>query len=212
MGLDWVVLEKEQNGVLVNPTETIQAKRATRNDAEVLAQMLSIWKSGDQSLSFEEFVEDAVSPEIPPVVIPFGNGFQDAIPAFQAEVQYYGYRGRVLESRINCISRFAEQSGYDFSWIFGELNTQDEIVGKIKELEQIYRSFLAANKELALEGEKYYRAWREQNKDLQDKLEDTYFNKGEAYWNDILSVYGFLGAIDWLRFWSDKGFTIAADY
>jgi hypothetical protein len=212
MGLDWVVLEKEQNGFVVNPTEVIQAKRATREDAEVLAEMLSIWKSGDQSLSFEEFVEDTVSQEIPPVVIPFGDGFQDAIPAFQAEVQYYGYRGMVLESRINCISRFAEQSGYDFSWIFGELTNQNEIVGKIKELEQIYKSFQPANRDLILEGEKYYKAWRERNQDLQDKLEEAYLSKGESYWNDILSVYSFLGAIDWLRFWSDKGFIIAADY
>lgn len=212
MGLDWVVLEKVQNGVVVNPTETIQAKRATRDDAEVLAEMLSIWKSDNQSLSFEDFVEDAVSQEIPPIVIPYGNKFQDAIPAFQAEVQYYGYRGMVLEPRINCVSRFAEQSGYDFSWIFGELTTQDEIVGKIRELEQIYKSFQSAKDELALEGEKYYRAWRQQNQKLQDNLEQTYVNKGEPYWNDILSVYSFLGAIDWLRFWSDKGFTIAADY
>jgi len=212
MGLDWVVLEKEQNGILVNPTEVIQAKRATRNDAEVLAEMLSIWKSGDQLLSFEEFVEDAVSQEIPLVVIPFGDDVHNAIPAFQAEVQYYGYRGMVLEPRTNCISRFAEQSGYDFSWMFGELTTQDEIVGKIKELEQIYRNFQSANPELTLEGENYYQAWREQNQDLQDKLEETDHKKGESYWKDILSVYGFLGAIDWLRFWSDKGFTIAADY
>ncbi|HEX2996883.1 MAG TPA: hypothetical protein VHP14_18825, partial [Anaerolineales bacterium] len=69
MGLDWVVLEKELNGVWVNPTEAIQARRATRKDAEVLAEMLFIWKSGDQSLSFEDFVEEAVSSEMPPVVI-----------------------------------------------------------------------------------------------------------------------------------------------
>ena len=212
MGLDWVVLEKEQNGILVNPTEAIQPKRATRNDADVLAEMLFIWKSGDQSISFEDFVEDAVSLEIPPIVIPFGDGFQSAIPAVQAEVQYYGYRGMVLEPSINCVSRFAEQSGYDFSWIYGELTTQDEIVGKINELEQIYESFRSVNKELAAEGKKYYHCWREQNKDLQDKLDKTYFDKGASYWNDIQSIYGFLGAIDWLRFWSDKGFTITADY
>jgi hypothetical protein len=212
MGLDWVVLEKEVNGVVTNPTDIIQAKRATRNDAEVLAEMLSIWKSGDQSLSFEEFVEDAVSQEIPPVVIPFGDGVHNAIPAVQAEVQYYGYRGMVLEPRINCISQFAEQSGYDFSWIFADLNTQDEILGRIQELEQIYRDFQSVNHELALEGNNYYQAWRERNQDLQDKLEETYFKKGASYWNDILSIYGFLGVIDWLRFWSDKGFIIAADY
>jgi hypothetical protein len=212
MGLDWVVLEKKQDGVLVNPTEAIQAKRATRNDADVLAEMLFSWKSGDQTLTFEDFVEDAVSLEIPPVVIPFGDGFQDAIPAVQAEVQYYGYRGMVLEPRLNCVSRFAEQSGYDLSWIFGQLTTHDEIESKIKELEQIYGLFQSANKELAFEGEKYYRSWREQKKDLQINLEQTHFDRGESYWNDILSVYGFLGAIDWLSFWSDKGFTIAADY
>jgi hypothetical protein len=211
MGLDWVVLEKEQNGILINPTEVIKAKRATRDDAEVLVEMLSIWKSGDQSITFEDFVEDAVSNEIPPIIVPFGDGFQNAIPAVQAEVQYYGYRGMALEPRLNCVSRFAEQSGYDFSWIFGQLSTQDEIVGKIKELEQIYEAFQSANKNLALEGEKYYRAWREQNKDIQDKLEQAYLKNGE-YWDDIISIYGFLGAIDWLRFWSNKGFTIAADY
>jgi hypothetical protein len=211
MGLDWVVLEKEQNGILINPTEVIKAKRATRDDSEVLVGMLSIWKSGDQSITFEDFVEDAVSNEIPPIIVPFGDGFQNAIPAVQAEVQYYGYRGMALEPRLNCVSRFAEQSGYDFSWIFGQLSTQDEIVGKIKELEQIYEAFQSANKNLALEGEKYYRAWREQNKDIQDKLEQAYLKNGE-YWDDIISIYGFLGAIDWLRFWSNKGFTIAADY
>jgi hypothetical protein len=211
MGLDWVVLEKEQNGILINPTEVIKAKRATRDDAEVLVEMLSIWKSGDRSITFEHFVEDAVSNEIPPIIIPFGAGFQNAIPAIQAEVQYYGYRGMALEPRLNCVSRFADQSGYDFSWIFGQLSTQDEIVSKIKELEQIYEAFQSANKKLALEGEKYYRSWREQNKDLQDKLEQTYL-KNDKYWDDIISIYGFLGAIDWLRFWSDKGFTIAADY
>jgi hypothetical protein len=211
MGLDWVVLEKEQNGILINPTEVIKAKRATRDDAEVLVEMLSIWKSGDQSITFEDFVEHAVSNEIPPIIIPFGAGFQNAIPAVQAEVQYYGYRGMVLESSLNCISRFAEQSGYDFSWIFGRLSTQDEIVSKINELQRIYEAFQLANKKLALEGEKYYRSWYEQNKDLQDKMEETYFKNGK-YWDDIISIYGFLGAIDWLRFWSDKGFTIAADY
>jgi hypothetical protein len=211
MGLDWVVLGKEQNGIFINPTEVIKAKRATRDDVEVLAEMLSIWKDGDQSISFEDFVQDAVSSEIPPIIILFGDGFQNAIPAVQAEVQYYGYRGMALESRLNCVSRFAEQSGYDFSWIFGQLSSQDEIVGKIKELGQIYSAFQAANKELALEGEKYYRAWREQNKDLQDKLEQTYL-KNSDNWDNVISIYGFLGAIDWLQFWSDKGFTIAADY
>ena len=134
MGLDWVVLEKEQNGRMVNPTEVIQAKRATRDDAEVLVGMLSIWKSGDQSIAFEDFVEEAVSSEIPPIVIPFGEGFQNAIPAVQAEVQYYGYRAMVLETRLNCVSQFGERSGYDFSWIFGQLSTQDEIIGKVIEL------------------------------------------------------------------------------
>lgn len=211
MGLDWVLLEKEEDGVWVYPTETIQAKRATRNDAEVLAEMLFIWKSGDQSLSFEDFVENAVTLETPPIVIQFGEGYEDAIPAVQAEVQYYGYRAKVIEPRLNCVSRFAEQAGYDLSWIFGQLTCRAEILDKINELERIYESFQSTNKELTHEGEKYYRAWREQNKDLQDELEQRYFNN-DTYWDDILSVYGFLGAIDWLRFWSDKGFTIAADY
>jgi len=211
MGLDWIVLGKEQNGVWVNPTEVIQAKRATRNDAEVLAEMLFIWKSGDQSLSFEDFVENAVSLETPPIIIQFGTGFEKAIPAVQAEVQYYGYRAKVIEPRLNCVSRFAEQAGYDFSWIFGQLATQNEIVGRIRELEQIYKSFQVASEELTSEGEKYYQAWREQNKDLQDELEQRNFDNAE-YWEDVLSVYGFLGAIDWLLFWSDKGFTVAADY
>jgi hypothetical protein len=79
MGLDWVVLEKEQNGIMVNPTDIIKAKRATRDDAEVLVEMLSIWKAGNQSITFEDFVEDAVSSEIPPIIIPFGEGFQNAI-------------------------------------------------------------------------------------------------------------------------------------
>jgi hypothetical protein len=117
----------------------------------------------------------------------------------------------VLEPRLNCVSQFGEQSGYDFSWLFGQLSTQDEIISKIKELEQIYEAFQSANNELAIQGEKYYRSWCEQNKELQDELEKTYLDNGK-YWDDIISIYGFLGAIDWLKFWSDKGFTIAADY
>ena len=211
MGLDWVVLAKEVNEVEINPTEVIGAKRATRDDPHIVNEWRLIWQEGDQVMTFEEFLTDATSRQIPPIVIPFGEGFHDAIPAFQAEVQYYGYRGKVIEPELNCVSEFAEQNGYDMSWIYGEMATQSDIEERINLLEKIFNKYKFSHSKIASAGERYFLSWRQQQVTEVDHIEQELEHDADKE-KIIFEIFGFLGAIEWLRFWSDKGFEIVADY
>lgn len=211
MGLDWVVLAKEVNRVEINPTEVIGAKRATRDDPLIVNEMRLIWQDGDQTMTFDEFLTDTTSRDIPPILIPFGEGFQDAIPAFQSEVQYYGYRGKAIEPGLNCVSEFAEQNGYYMSWIYGEMATQSDIEERINSLEEIFNKYKSDYPEIASVGERYFLAWRQQQSAEVDQIEQDLEHDTDKE-KIIFEIFGFLGAIEWLRFWSDKGFEIVADF
>lgn len=211
MGLDWVILAKEVNRIEINPTEVIGAKRATRDDPLVVNELRLIWQDSDQAMTFDEFLTEVTSREIPPVVIPFGEGFQDAIPAVQAEVQYYGYRGKAIEPEFNCISEFAEQNGQDMSWIYGEMVAQSDIEEKINLLEGIFNRYKSIYPEIATAGEQYFLAWHQQRSVELDQIEQDLTNDIDKE-KIVFEIFGFLGAIEWLRFWSDKGFKIVADF
>lgn len=211
MGLDWVVLGKEADGAYINPTEIIGARRASRTDPEVMAEMLRIWESGDKEISFQNFVEDLVSREVPPIVIQYGDEFEGALPAVMAEAQYYGYRAKAIEPDLNRISVFAERSGIKMDWLYGNMENESEIRERIQLLEKIldlYRSENSAVVELA---EKFFADWRHARKDALDNMDK--YSGGDAETEEhLFEIFGFIGAIDWLRFWSDKGFAVAADY
>lgn len=65
MGLDWIVLAKEQDGLEINPTEVIGSRRANRDDPEVMKELRRIWEAGNQTTKFDQFVDELVSREIP---------------------------------------------------------------------------------------------------------------------------------------------------
>lgn len=211
MGLDWVVLAKERDGVEINPTEAIGAKRASRDDPEVMDELRRIWEAGDQSQPFDGFVEDAVSQVVPPIVVTFGSGFEAAIPAVRAEVQYYGFRGKAIEPKGNRVSAFAERNGHDLSWLYGDLESQGDIEAKIAQLVQIIDHYRRGNPDITSLAESYYHAWRQRNLAEMEKFEQAFESDPDAE-DHLFELYAFFGVIDWLRFWSDKGFKIAADF
>ena len=211
MGLDLVVLAKEKDGVEINPTDAIGARRANRDDAQAMEALRRIWEAGDRAATFDAFVDDVVSREVPPIVILYGEDFESAMPAVRAEVQYYGFRGKAIEPAGNCVSAFAEQNGHDMSWLYGELNTQAEIESKIELLQSILDGYRGENAEITSIAEGYYQAWRQRDAAELEKLEQSFRNNPETA-EHVFQLFSFIGAIDWFRFWVDKGFAIVADY
>ncbi|HEV7668588.1 MAG TPA: hypothetical protein VGS22_08700 [Thermoanaerobaculia bacterium] len=211
MGLDWVVLDREIDGTQVNPTEVLGAKRATRIDPEVLNEMRRIWETGDREVPFEEFVEGLVSRETPPIVISYGEGFEAAIPAVKAEAQYYGYRAKAIEPDVNRISAFAVANGISMDWLYDEMCSPAEILQKIQILEKVFDRYRVANSPAVQLAEKYDEEWKRRGK--KSRVPMSEFSGGDAAMEEHLyEIHAFLGAIEWLRFWSDKGFEIVADY
>ncbi len=211
MGLDLVVLAKEHNGVDINPTDVIGARRANRDDRQVMDELRRIWESGDQATAFDNFVDNVASCDVPPIVIQYGDGFASAMPAVRAEVQYYGFRGKAIEPASNRVSAFAERNGHDMSWLYGELATQTEIESTIDLLQSILEDYRRENAEITSRAEQFYRAWRRREFAEHERLEQS-FRDDPGTEEHIFELFAFFGAIDWLRFWADKGFTIAADY
>jgi hypothetical protein len=211
VGLDWIVLAKEQDGVEINPTDVIGSRRATRDDPEVLSELRRIWAAGDQANTFDQFVDELVSRDVPPVVILYGKGFEAAIPAVQAEVQFYGFRGKAIEPNRNRVSAFAERNGHDISWLYGEFATQTDIEKAINLLQRILSDYRREAVEITSLAERYYGTWRRRDSIEMQKIEQEL--KGDPDLEDhVLELYSFIGAIAWLQFWADKGFKIAADY
>ncbi|GAB5406967.1 MAG: hypothetical protein Aurels2KO_51980 [Aureliella sp.] len=211
MGLDLVVLAKEQHGVDINPTDVIGARRANRDDPQVMDELRRIWESGDQTATFDAFVDDVVSRDVPPIVIQYGDGFESAIPAVRAEVQYYGFRGKAIEPAGNRVSAFAERNGHDMSWLYGDLATQSDIESRIALLQRIIDEYRRENAEVTSTAEQCYQAWRRRDFAEYEKMKQSFRDDPETE-QHVFEVFSFFGAIDWFRFWVDKGFTIAADY
>jgi len=211
MGLDWVVVAREDGEVPVYPTEILGARRASRDDSEVLAELRRIWESGAQESSFDEFVEQLVSQEVPPVVIGFGEGCESAAPAVVAEGQYYGYRAKAIEPSLNRISVFAEQNGIEMDWLYDQMRSEAEIRERIELLETIFDRYRSENPEIVRDGEMFYADWRRAPGEWMDH-EEKYAGGDAEVEEHLFEIYAFLGAIDWLRFWADKGFQIAAEY
>jgi hypothetical protein len=211
MGLDWIVLAKEQNGLEINPTEVIGSRRANREDPEVMEELRRIWEDGNQLTKFEQFVDELVSREIPPIVIPFASEFEAAIPAVRSEAQFYGFRGKTIEPYCNRISEYAERNGYDMSWLYGTFNTQVDIEAAISLLQQILSEYRTTNTQITSLAEKYYRAWRRHDSAEAQRMEEAFETDPEIE-DHVLELYSYFGAIDWLQFWSDKGFKIVAEY
>ena len=207
MGLDLVVLAKGN----LNPTDAIGARRADRNDTQVMEELRRIWNAGDQTITFDAFVDDAVSGEVPPIVIAYGEDFESAKPAVQAEVQYYGYRGKSIEPGHNRVAVFAEDNGHDMSWLYGELVTQAEIESTIGMLQQTLDEYLAKNTEIAPSAREYYQAWLRRDAEEPEEIVQLFQDDPEAQ-EHVFELFSFFGVIDWLRFWADKGFIIKGDF
>ena len=171
-------------------------------------ELRRIWESGDQAATFETFVDDVVSRDVP---IQYGDGFESAIPAVRAEVQYYGFRGKAIEPAGNRVSAFAERNGHDMSWLYGELGTQAEIESKINLLQRILDDYRRENAEITSMAEQYYQAWRRRDFAEHEKIEQSFPDDPQTE-EHVFELFSFFGAIDWFRFWAGKGFTIAADY
>ncbi len=117
MGLDWVVLAREEGDAEINPTEVIGAVRASRGDPDVVAALREIWAQQQSDDTFEEFLDHVVNQDPPPIVLPYGSDLSDAMPAVRAEAQYYGFRGKALEPSLSRVSAAAERDGEDFGWL-----------------------------------------------------------------------------------------------
>jgi hypothetical protein len=263
MGLDWVVIAKEENGVEINPTEVLGAKRLEpgTKDPEVLSAVRQMYDDHLAKLeqqahtdskpgllkrifgaketkkrvpTFEEFINELTSHyEYPPVVVPFGEEAKEAIPKIPATEQYYGYRGQALLPDVNGISRFAENKGEDLSWMHQELKTQSEIEDKITILQKILQLFEQAYPHEFVKAKETLGRYHDPNVPQEEKrkigLEAGVFDFETVQSMDPAEIKSFQekaaespctfadleayeGAVQWLTFWKDKGFSIAADY
>ena len=129
----------------------------------------------------------------------------------RAEAQYYGFRAKAIEPRYNRIAAFAEGRGHDFSWLFGKLEARSEIEGRIADLEKALDRYRRENLEICDFAERYYSAWREGRPKDMAALEEQMGATADLE-DHVYELFSVLGAIDWLRFWSDKGFRIAAEF
>jgi hypothetical protein len=242
MGLDWIVLAKEEDGREVNPTEVLGVKRLERNtqDPEILSVVQESYEQHLEQLrrkpldrpswlgrilgrkaeaprlpTLDEFVESILErSEIPPVVVPFGPDARGAVPEVVAEVQFYGYRGKALEPDCNGISRVAEQQGHDLSWLYGDFETREEIEEKIGLLKAMLAEFERAHPESLESARDELARLRDPSTPEEEKLRlEIQSTEGNAESAcTSMDLAAVEGAIRWLEFWADKGFKIAADF
>ncbi len=178
-------------------------------------------------------MNEVLESDVPPIVIHFGEGFEDAIPEVIAEAQYYGFRAKALDDP-NPITVWAVQNGVvEESWMWGDMESRAEIEQAIIRLEQSIEEFKSAHPdEFAAAEERNRKLEQTEDPDERERLllemgvfveeslgkyspEDFGAIKrraeetGARLSSDLEPYYG---AIKWLRFWSDKGFKIAADF
>ena len=133
MGLDWVVIAKEENGREINPTDILGVRRASKTDPEVVERLRELYSDRGERLSFDDWLDSLVTADPPPIVIPFGEDCRDAIPGVQAEVQYYGFRAKALEPEINRVSAFAVEDGRSLDWLWNDHDTTEQIDASVQQ-------------------------------------------------------------------------------
>jgi len=210
MGLDWVVIAKQDGAREVNPTEAIGARRVDPADEEVMAILHDVWSEGDRAQPFADFVRGLAAQEVPPIVIPFGLGFEAALPAVRAEVQYYGYRGQALLPDGNRVLRQRQDAGWSSDTLYADMPDAAAIEARRLALAQALSAYAEANVSICALARRYYASFRAQDQAAGAAIEDEFTDQDMA--DHVFEIFAVLGAIDWLAFWSDKGFRIAADH
>ena len=131
------------------------------------------------------------------------------------------------------ITEFGEARGVESSWMWGDMEDQSEIEAAIARLEQLIEALKAAKPDEFKAAEERLRRVRDA-KDPEERerldLEMGVFPEdflGQCTAEEMSAVQrraresggqlardleAYYGAIKWLRFWSDKGFKIAADF
>jgi hypothetical protein len=209
MGLDWVVLAREEGQDTVQPTEVLGAKRATDNDDDVINRLRDIWAGGEKGgQSFDEFLTTMRAQEVPPIVIGFGPDAQAAVPAVRAEGQYYGFRAQALDPQSNSLSAWAAKHGQGFNWLYQPMAGESQINEGVQELAHVLGQFRSAQPDIAALGDQYYTAWQSRQRDEELERQVVKPELQEL----VFDVFAYLGAIAWLTFWSTKGFKIAPEY
>lgn len=95
--------------------------------------------------------------------------------------------------------------------LFQHNRPQADIEAKIHLLQQILPNYRRENAEITSLAERHYGAWRRRDSAEAQKIEQTFQDDPETE-EHVFELYSLFGAIDWLRFWADKGYKIAADY
>ena len=211
MGLDWVVIAKTVNGKEINPTEVFGAKRASKSDPEVVQKLREIHSARGERSPFDEWLHSLIEKEPPPIVISFGTDCRDAIPGVQAEVQYYGFRGKALEPEINKVSAFAVAEGRSMDWLWKDHDTADQIRDSIRWLSDILQTYSASHRRAYELAKRRFDSWR--CEDIAEVAAIDGETSADANMEDeVFAIFAYLSAVLWLTFWQDKGFKIAADF
>jgi hypothetical protein len=211
MGLDWVVIAKEKDGKEINPTDILGAKRASRFDSEVVGKLRDIHTSRGERSDFDDWLSSLIAQDPAPIVIPFGPEYRDAVPGVQAEVQYYGFRGKALETEINRLSEFAVAKGNSMDWIWQDLDTEDKIKSSIQKLTSTLEAYSALHPRPYNIAKQRFDSWRSEDLEGVNKADQEIASDADMQ-DHVFEIFTYLAAILWLSFWQDKGFKIAADF
>jgi hypothetical protein len=211
MGLDWVVIAKEENEREINPTDILGVRRASKTDPEVVERLRELYADRGEHLSFDDWLDSLVANDPPPIVISFGEDCRDAIPGVQAEVQYYGFRGKALEPDINRVSAFAVEDGRSLDWLWNDHDTTEQIDASVKWISDVLDAYNPSNQKAFDLAKRRFDAWRRQDTVAISKIDDETASDPDLE-DHVFAIFAYLSARLWLSFWAGKGFRIAADY
>lgn len=199
MGIDWVVLDKEENGRTIDPWMTLGARRLDLQDPETVAAFRAIydhrlslvdpptvrkwWQFGAAepkerrafreywSRPFQAVLADAAAEKPPPVMIECAPGNEDGLAAICGAARTCDFRGNELREEFNAVVR---EMGLDDTPFWNDMS--------IAEMRQV-----ADDLEAALAR---YRA--------------------ETTERDAESEETVVAGVRWLRYWAGKGHAVTA--
>ena len=211
MGLDWVVIAKQKDGKEINPTDILGARRASRSDIEVVEKLRMIHASRGEQTHFEDWLSSLLAQDPPPIVIPFGALCRDAVPGVQAEVQYYGFRGKALEPEINRLSVFSITNGNSIDWIWKGFETEEEIRNSIQRLSSTLEAYSILHPHPYEIAKRRFDSWHSEDVEGVAKIDQEIVSDFDMQ-DHVFEIFAYFAAILWLSFWQDKGFKITADF
>lgn len=232
MGLDWIVLPKEENGVTKQPSETAGSKQLDKADPETVARFREIY---DEKRSDLEHPGPPPDPEkrrgvIGSMIDVFtGAGrlrkqrYKEALEDWEHRKSYFDLWNKTFEEALDyfasgdpppVVIEASEDSKDALGSILGVVcDIYDFRGNELREDFNAVSHYAAYTLKMVYPDMLYSDMNPEEMTELADDLEKALNAfRGSDEEQDEVSIADTEGAIRWLRFWAGKSHSMAADF